>query len=50
MNWKTYCEDGNDPQSNLHIQCDPVKILMTVFAEMEDLKICRELQKSTKQS
>ena len=43
LNWKNqYCENDYTTQSNLQIQCIPIKLPMAFFTELEqkNLKIC----------
>ena len=50
-NWKNqYCQDDYTTQSNLQIQCNPIKLPMAFFTELEPKKkkvtICMETQKT----
>ena len=51
LDWKSqYCENDYTTQSNLQIQCIPVKVPMAFFTELEqkkkNLTICMETQKT----
>ena len=36
LGWKNkYCKNGRSTQSNLQIQCNPIKLPMTFFTELE---------------
>ena len=49
LDWKNqHCENDYTIQSNLQIQCIPIKLPMAFFTELEqkNLKICMETQKT----
>ena len=49
LDWKNqYCENDYTTQSNLQIQCNPIKLPMAFFPELEqkNLKICMGTQQT----